>query len=205
MYLRGPDEVDGGVRADGVGYIVGTVGERGGRGSHDLEKRVGVLSAVVVVLASSVDLLNITREEVLVLLLINDILLNTAQGEVLGPVPHDSGGVPGTWRGRLLRLRERATRMLVDDNSGSLWNGSNVRVAAVHLGLRYLNTALLEIIDVVVGSDTLVGTLSLELLSGQMALVKVGDSASSNTFWALARLRALEKESGYRLVRDKQI
>ena len=28
-HLRGPDEVDGGVRADGIGDVVGTVSERG--------------------------------------------------------------------------------------------------------------------------------------------------------------------------------
>ena len=54
-----PDEVDGGVGADSIGDIVGTVRERGGRGGHDLQERVGVFSAVVEVLASSVDLLDV--------------------------------------------------------------------------------------------------------------------------------------------------
>lgn len=101
--LRGrPDEVDGGIWADGVGDIVGAVGERGSRGGQDLEERVGVLGAVVEVLAGGVSLLDVAAEEVAVILLIHNVLFDTAERGVLHPVESDSRAVPGTGRGYFL-------------------------------------------------------------------------------------------------------
>ena len=45
-----PDGVDGRVWADGVGDVIGSVGERGSAGGHDLEERVQVLGLVRVLL-----------------------------------------------------------------------------------------------------------------------------------------------------------
>lgn len=49
-----PNLVDGGKRSDGVGDIVGTVGERGGTGGHDLKEGVQVLGLVGVLVRSLV-------------------------------------------------------------------------------------------------------------------------------------------------------
>ena len=46
----GPNVVDGGEWTDGVGDVVGAVGERLGAGSHDLKERVHVFGFVRVLL-----------------------------------------------------------------------------------------------------------------------------------------------------------
>ena len=75
--------------------------KRGSRCSHDLQERVCVFSSVVVVLASSVDLLDIARQEIFVALLRNNILFNAVEDCILDPPESNGGGVPWT-RGRLL-------------------------------------------------------------------------------------------------------
>ena len=70
-----PDGVDGGIRADSaglvsiihilwksnvLGQIIGTVGERGSRGSEDLEEGEHVLGSVLVVVSVSVGHFEIT-------------------------------------------------------------------------------------------------------------------------------------------------
>lgn len=197
MYLRGPNEVDGCVWTNGIRDIVGTVSERGGRSSHDLKEGVGVLSTVVVVLASSVNLLNVSGEEILMLLLVNNILLDTTKSEVLDPEPCDRRSVPCARWNTLLGFGQLTKGTLVDDSSGRLRDGSDVRVTSAHLGLRYVSTALLKILNVVLSGDALVGALDLELLSGQVAFVKVRNVTSSDTLRALARLRTLEEKRSF--------
>lgn len=130
----GPDEVNGGVGADGVGDVVGAVGERGGRGSEDLEERVGILGTVVVVLAGSVNLLNVAREEIPVLLLIDNVLLDTVEGSELDPVEGDGGSVPGSRRGALLGLGELAFGFLDMASRGGR-ERSDIGVTSITLGV----------------------------------------------------------------------
>jgi hypothetical protein len=185
-----PDEVDGGVGADGVGHVVGAVGERGGGSSQDLEERVGVFGAVVEVLAGGVDLLNVAGEEVAVLLLVDNVLFDTVESSVLGPVEGDGGRVPWAWGRVLLGLGELALG-LVDVCRADRWERGDVRVAAVALVVDGSTCTLLDIARGM-GSLGFLSTLSLELLGGQVTSVKVANAGNVGGPWG--RLRAAEEK-----------
>jgi hypothetical protein len=157
---RVPDLVDGGIRANSVGNIVGTVDERGRGSSHDLEECVEELSAVVEVSGTSVDLLNITSNDRLLALRPNDILVDTVQdGELDGP-PDESTRVPrsiglGANHGLVLRVIVRGG--LISSRVGS----------------SLLVVASLEILSK--GSSAL-STALVKLLTGKMALIEVANN-----------------------------
>ena len=92
-----PDFVDGGIGADGIGDVVGTMSERCGGGSHDLEEGEHVLDLVVKVGGTSVGILKITRESILPPLQVDDIFVDTAQKRVLNPPEEDGSGHEGTF------------------------------------------------------------------------------------------------------------
>lgn len=178
-----PDLVDSGVRTDGVGDVVGTVGEGGSAGGHDLHERVQELGLVVVVLDAGVHLLEITGKNALLLLHVDNVLVDTGQ-EDLFEHPEEHGA------------REQ----------GALGTGSDdglvdvVVVAGRGVGLSVgvvLDDLLLTVggagLDVVaVGvNDTTAGGIKLFL--GQVAGVEVADTTGS-TLGLDGRLRAAEKK-----------
>lgn len=89
-----PDLEDGGIGTDGVGDVVGTVGERGSGGSHDLEEAVHVLGLVVVASSVGVNLLDITGEGALLASKVDNILIDTVEESPLDTVPNNGQRVP---------------------------------------------------------------------------------------------------------------
>jgi hypothetical protein len=167
-----PDKVDGSIRTDGVGNVVGTVSKGSSRCSKHLEERVGVLGAVVVVLPSCMNLFDVAGQEVPVLLLVDDVLLDTVESGVLDPVPSDGGSVPQT-RGRaLLGLRELAIGF-----GDVCWcdrgERSDVGLATVAPGVDGAGGALLNVIS---SNMRLSSALGFELFGGQVAGVEVANT-----------------------------
>ena len=70
------------------------MGERGGTGGQDLEERVEVLSAVVIVLGVRVHLLKVAREPALLVLHADDVLVHAAEEEPLEAPEQDGTVVP---------------------------------------------------------------------------------------------------------------
>lgn len=87
-----PDLEDGGVRADGVGDVVGTVGEGGGGGGHDLQEAVHVLGLVVEVGGVGVDLVEVAGELAVGALGVDDLLVDTAEQRPLD-IPEEHGAL----------------------------------------------------------------------------------------------------------------
>ena len=91
---RVPNKIDGSKWTDSVRYIVGTVSKGGSGSSKDLEEGVEMLSLVVEVSSTGVNVLNITSQSRFLGLLSDDILPDTMKegindnlGEVLWSIP----------------------------------------------------------------------------------------------------------------------
>lgn len=160
-----PDEVDGSEGTDSVTDIVGTVGERGGGGGENLEEGVGVLGLVVVVAGAGVHLLDVTGEDGGLLLLGDDIDLDTVEEGSLDLLPDVLGLIPLADLGGGVHVAE----------AGGL--GGLVRVARgggafdALLGLELLVGVGLDVVGWVGDAAALL----LELLPGLVALVVVLD------------------------------
>jgi hypothetical protein len=156
-----PDLVDGGVRTDSVGNIVGAVDERGRGSSHDLEESVEEFGAVIEMFSTSVNLFNVAGNNRLLALGADNILIDTVENGKLESPPHESTSVP-----RGIRL------------------GPNHGLVLVRVGGRFLSSLLSGNLLVVAsglkiftkGSSTLSAAL-LKLLAGKMAFVEVADDA----------------------------
>jgi hypothetical protein len=192
-FAGGPDEVDGGIGANGVGDIVGTVGEGGGGGSHDLQERVCVFGAVVVVLAGCVDLLYVAGEEILLALVVDDILVYTVEESVLGPPEGDRRGVPCTWGRLLLGNRQLVCGSGSDWMDGVDWGNVGVGAGASWLCIDGVDGTLLNVF----GDVALAGALSFEFFGSEVASVEVADAASCYTLWARSGLGTAEKKRSH--------
>jgi len=158
-----PDLVDGGVRADSVCNVVGTVGEGGSRGSHNLHKSVHEFGLVVVVAGAGVQFLDITRNEALLALQVDDITVDTAEESPLDVPEEHITRVPNAFRlGADERLLLGGAGMGTIDLDLTLGGGS------LHLGSGGFD---------IVGADSTASTLHFELLAGKVALVVVADDA----------------------------
>lgn len=103
LALRGertimPDLENSSIGSDGVGNIIGSVGERSSSGGHDLEEAVHVLGFVVVVGSMGVELLDVTGEDILAVLHVDDILIDTAEESVLDIPEEDVALIPRSLR-----------------------------------------------------------------------------------------------------------
>lgn len=157
---RVPNLVDGGIRSNSVGNVVGTMDEGGGCSSHDLEECVEELSAVVEVSGTSMDLLNVTGNDRLLALGTNDILVNTVEDDELDGPPDESTRVPrtvGLGADHRLVLRVTGRGGLISSRVGS--------------GL--LVVPGLEILS---NDSSALSTALLELLTGKVALVEVANN-----------------------------
>ncbi|KAF4505868.1 hypothetical protein G6O67_007772 [Ophiocordyceps sinensis] len=168
-YLRGaPDLVDGGIGPDGVGHVVGAVRKGRGRGGHDLEERVEELGAVVKVAGPGMHLLDIAGEHRLFALGADNVLVDAAKHEPLGEPPDTGARVPGAVG---LGADERLVRPGAGGGSGGLVGvEAPGRIGGAGRGLDLTLSLPLD----VVGGD-IPGAAGVELLAGQVALVKVAD------------------------------
>lgn len=180
-----PDLVDGSIRTDGVGDIVGTVSERGGTSGHDLHKGVQVFGAVVVVRDVGVDLVEVAGQDALLLLHVDDVLVNTLEEDKL-EVPEDHGArVP-----RTLRLGTNDAALLLDldglgDGLGGILRDLLALVAGLLLGTHKLVAALTA------GTSKI-----LKLLAGKVTLIEILDT-SLGTLGLSRGVGALEQERAH--------
>lgn len=79
-----------------LGHVVGTVGERGSSSGHDLQERIHVLSPVIVVLGVGVRHLEVSCQDVTLLLQTDNILLDTTEEEAT-ELPEEHDGVVGAF------------------------------------------------------------------------------------------------------------
>lgn len=165
---RAPDLVDGGIRSDGVGHIVGAVREGGGAGSHDLHKGVQVLGTVVVVRNVGVDLVEVARQDALLLLHVDDVLVDALEEQEL-EVPEDHGAaVPG---GLGLGADDAALLLGFDGLGDSL--GGLIRYLLALIAVLLLGT--LKLVAALTTSTSEI----LELLAGKVTLVEILDTSLS--------------------------
>jgi hypothetical protein len=184
-----PDLIDGGIRTNSVGNIVGTVSERSSTSSHDLHKGVEVLSAVVIVSNVSVNLIQVSSEHTLLLLHGDDILVNTREESLLEVPEENSTAEPPSIRlGTDEAARGLGLNTLLDVRStlggGLLVLGSGLLALVAGLVL-----STLELITASAASTT----KTIELLTGEVTLVEILDTTSS-TLGLSGRRRATEKE-----------
>jgi hypothetical protein len=171
-----PDLVDGGIRSDGVGDVVGTVGERGGTGSHDLNKSKQVLGLVVVVRNVGVDGRKISSENGLLLgLHVDDVLVDTAEEEPLDIPEQNLGLTPlavGLGANELLLLGH--LNVAGDGVDG----GGVVRVVA---GVLVVGGLLADVcgLDIISARSVITVAEIVELLAGHVAGVEVTDTTRS--------------------------
>lgn len=167
---RLPDLIDGGVRTNSIGNIVGAVDERGRSGSHDLEEGIEELGTVVVVSSAGVDLLDVTGNNGLFALGADDILVDTVQDGKLDSPPDESTSVPGP-------IGLGADKRLVLEAVGSLGGFLGSVVDG--------NLLLMVGLKIPVGLGSTLSAAGLELLTSEMSLVEVAD----NTLEVLRRGR----------------
>jgi hypothetical protein len=178
-----PDEVDGGERTDSVGDIVGSVGERRGGSSQDLEERVQVLSLVVEVSSTSVHVNNVSgKTRSSTGLLGNDVLVDSVHEGLPDSLGKVLGQVPGTGIGLLNILKS-----LSASDVGLLGNSMSVGLGTVDLSL----LGGLEVLHV--GNGGLVKVHGLEVLTGGVTGVVVLDDLDVDSLRRVGDGTALEE------------
>ncbi|KAI6767583.1 hypothetical protein HG530_005592 [Fusarium avenaceum] len=159
-----PNLVDGSIRTDSVGDIVGTVGERGCTGSHDLHEGVEVFGTVVVVRDVCMDFVKVASEDTLLVLHGDDILVDTREESLL----------------------EAAARLGFNTFIDIRGVGRN-RLVLV------LSFVVLVLAHKLIATLTTSTSKTLEFFTGEVALVEILDT-TNGTLRLSGRRRTLEKE-----------
>ncbi|GKT57916.1 hypothetical protein ColTof3_05255 [Colletotrichum tofieldiae] len=177
-----PDLEDGGVGADGVGNVVGAVGERSSAGGHDLHEGVEELGLVVVVLNAGVHLLQISGKHTLLLLHVDDVLVDTGQENLLDHPEEDGTVVPGSLGAG---ADDRLVNVVVVTGS----HGRGVGGVLDNL-LLAIGGARLNVVAVSLGNNTATG--GFKFLLGHVTGVEVTDATAAWGLGAAEQERAEE-------------
>lgn len=170
--------------------------ERGDASSQDLEEGIEILGTVVVVGGMRVDLVQVASESVAALLHLQDVLINATKEEPLETPEDDGRAVEGAVG---LGTNDASVGLLLIGVHGL--TASSIVGESVRLGIRRRHIVA-SLLLLALGSSLLIigvsttGTEGVELLLGQMTLIKVLD-ATTHAFGLRTGLGAAEQERAH--------